>query len=260
MGSAFDFGRLGRQLADLPVEIVYRVRVDSTNQLALGRLREGFSGQFAIVANSQSAGRGRRGASWKTPPGQALALTYAGHFNSATAADLARCGCLALCQALEAVGCREVGIKWPNDVMLAGAKAGGVLIEAAGGGHAIGIGANLNNDPARLTGLTYPAASAAGQLGRTVDRVDVCARLIRRLWHLLADLPAGAADQHQQWVERSTLLGRRIQLAAGGRSYSGTVCQLTAEGKIALEIDGRRTEFAAGTVRQIFAAPPAAFG
>ena len=206
-----------------------------------------------MIADGQSAGRGRAGSRWHTPYAEGLALSYALPDSGLGPADLVRSACLALCRALCRCGCTGLGIKWPNDVMLGGRKAGGILIESAGGGWIVGIGANLNNDPAELPGLRYPAASARLHLGRPVDRTAVAADVAGRLHANLADLPGARPEQHRRWVELSILLGRRIRLLDAGRTYSGVVVGLDRDGSLELEADGIRRRHYSGSVDEVFA-------
>jgi BirA family biotin operon repressor/biotin-[acetyl-CoA-carboxylase] ligase len=252
-GDRTDSRRLAELLADLPVGVEFHDRIDSTNTRARTLLKDGLTDPRAIFADGQSAGRGRSGSRWHSPYAESLALSYALPGTSLEPADLVRSACLALCRALRRCGCTGIGIKWPNDVMLSGRKAGGILIESAGDGWAIGIGANLNNDPGDLPGLVYPAASARGQLGRPVDRTAVAADVMAGLYANLADLPAAAGRQHHRWVELSILVGRRIRLLDAGRSHTGVVIGLAPDGSLELESDGERRRHRSGSVDEVFA-------
>lgn len=245
--------RLEALLADLPIGVQFHDRTDSTNNRARTLLEEGLGAPRAIVADGQTAGRGRGGNRWHSPYAEGLALSYALPGSRLEPADLVRSACLALGRALARFGCTDVGIKWPNDVMLSGRKAGGILIESAGGGWVIGIGANLNNDPRDLPGLSYPATSVRRQLGRPVDRTAVAAEVITGLHANLADLPAARRQQHRRWAELSILLGRRIRLLDAGRSYTGVVVDLGLDGSVELEAEGLRRRHHSGSVDEIFA-------
>ena len=239
------------------VGVEYLATATSTNDVARARLREGADLPLAVLADSQSAGRGRRGAAWQTPPGEALALTLACRAAQADSFDLTRCASLALAAALEDAGCTQVGIKWPNDVLLGDAKIGGILIESFGDRHAIGIGANLNNDSSQLADLAYPATSAADQLGRRVDREQVAAAVIGQLVGLIAELPANRKSQHRRWVRRSVLIGRRIEMSKAGRIITGTVSGLRQDGAIGIGSEGTICWHHYGSVDKILAEPSA---
>ena len=248
-----DPARLRALLADLSVLVEYHERVDSTNTRAQTRLGEGLDRPLAVLADGQSAGRGRAGSRWHTPFAEGLALSYALPDPGVEPVDLVRCACLALCDSLERCGCRQIGIKWPNDVMLEGRKVGGILIESGSGGWVIGIGANLNNDPDGLRGLTYPAASVHAQLGQPVDRTRVAVDLVRSLYGRLRSLPLGAVDHHRRWVELSTLLGRRVRLLDAGRSFTGIVAGLGRDGSLELESSAGRRRHHSGSIDEVFA-------
>ena len=254
-GERLDPQRLGSLLGDLAIGIEFHDRLDSTNTRARTLLAEGLKKTCAVLADGQSAGRGRAGSRWYTPYRQGLALSYALPDTAVAPADLVRCACLALSDAFLGCGCAEVGIKWPNDVMLGGRKAGGILIESAGAGWVVGVGANLNNDPRALPGLSYPASSARAQLGSAVDRTGFAADLIKALHGYLADLPEAGDDQHDRWVELSILLGRRIRLLDAGRSFSGVVTALGRDGSLELESGEGRRRHRSGSVDEVFARP-----
>ena len=104
---------------------------DSTNDLALERLRAGDAGRFAITTETQSRGRGQRGSSWRTPGGQAIALSIGRVFDrslGAMAGLSLACG-VCVAQSLRALGAHDVRVKWPNDLLVGTAKLGGILIE-----------------------------------------------------------------------------------------------------------------------------------
>lgn len=248
-----DPDRLAALLAELPIGVEFHDRIDSTNTRARTLLEEGLEAPCAVFADGQNAGRGRGGSRWHSPYAEGLVLSYALPGSQLVPADLVRSACLALCRALARCGCTDVGIKWPNDVMLSGRKTGGILIESAGGGWVIGIGANLNNDPRELPALTYPAASARAQLGRPVDRTVVAADAMAGLYANLADLPAAAGRQHHRWVELSVLLGRRIRLLDAGRSFTGVVMDLGPDGSLELDDGGVRRRHHSGSVDEVFA-------
>jgi BirA family biotin operon repressor/biotin-[acetyl-CoA-carboxylase] ligase len=158
-----------------------------------------------VIADEQTAGRGRLNRRWYTPPGAALAasLIIKGQVLAAGPELIPRLtawGALALSEALEALSQGEaaVQIKWPNDVLLAGRKVAGILAEAHWiGDHLsaaiLGIGVNVHPKavppPAELI---FPAISVEAGLGRPVDRLDVLYALLERLlaWRERLESPA----------------------------------------------------------------------
>src|SRR5690606_8419335 len=175
-------------------------QTDSTNAEARRRAEAGESGPLWIVARRQTAGRGRRGRSWESDSGDlATTLLLTTDKAPAEAAQITFVAALAVADLLDGFAPPSlVTIKWPNDVMLAGRKAAGVLVESgthpAGGlWLAVGIGVNLAQAP---TGTERPATALADHL-----RADVVA----------APSPGAAAGRLAEafavWLERWRALG-----------------------------------------------------
>ena len=162
----------------------YHPQVTSTNQLALTWAREGAPNHALVVADTQTAGRGRTGRQWVTNPGAALAVSLIVRPTSQETAYFSRFTALAalgIIQALARLGLEAV-IKWPNDILLDGKKVAGVLVEAdwqAGDLEALVLGMGVNVSPQAVPtsdALRYPAISVVDAAGKDVDR-----------WELLAD-------------------------------------------------------------------------
>jgi BirA family transcriptional regulator, biotin operon repressor / biotin---[acetyl-CoA-carboxylase] ligase len=138
--------------------------IDSTNEEAKRRAEMGARGPIWITASRQTAGRGRRGRSWTSEPGNLFAtLLLAPERNAADAARLSFAAALSV-HALARSACpgADVKLKWPNDVLIGGAKCSGILLESGGEQDgvlpwlAVGIGVNLAHAP---EGTPYPATA-----------------------------------------------------------------------------------------------------
>lgn len=167
-----------------------------------------------VVAEEQTAGRGRLGRRWEAPPGSALLATFvvAPHPLTSLAAGVA---------AAEACG-GAVRLKWPNDLLLEGRKLGGILVESRPDRHLVGIGINLTWAP--------PGAShLAG-----ADREGLLARLSEALAARLADSPGTIVES---WRELADTLGRRVRVVLPAASYEGLAEDIGPDG--ALIVDGR---------------------
>lgn len=168
----------------------------------------------AVVTDVQTAGRGRLDRTWRTPPGTALLATFV-----LPARPLALfCAGVA---AAEACG-PEVRIKWPNDLLLGGAKLAGILAEQHGDRCLLGTGINLTWAP--------PGAAMLG-----ADRAQLLDRLIASLdaWW-----PAPDADVLQAWRRRSDTLGRAVRAQLPAEIVEGVAEEIDADG--ALLVAGRR--------------------
>jgi len=167
-----------------------------------------------VVADHQTAGRGRLDRRWVAPPGSALLASFVLEPNPllSLAAGVA---------AAEACG-REVRLKWQNDLMVRGRKLGGILVEVSGGKAVVGIGINLTSAP--------PGAARLG-----LPRDDLLERLRAELG---AWTSASSSQILQRWRELSVTLGRRVRVELPGRNFEGTAQDIAEDG--ALVVDGRR--------------------
>jgi BirA family biotin operon repressor/biotin-[acetyl-CoA-carboxylase] ligase len=166
-----------------------------------------------VVADQQTAGRGRLGRRWDAPPGSALLASFV--LPSRPLASLAA-GVAA------AVACGEsVRLKWPNDLLVDGRKLAGILVEQRGGRCVVGIGVNLTWAP-----------PGAGRL--EADRDHLLERLKAELesWFAAADSEVLAA-----WRTRSDTLGRRVRVELPGETFEGWAEDVAEDGS--LLVDGR---------------------
>src|SRR5687768_7212267 len=143
----------------------------STNDRARELAEAGAEPFTVVIAEEQSAGRGREGRRWESPPGSGLWMSVVAPPRDIAARPLVplRAG-LAVCRAIEAAAPGvEAGLKWPNDVQIGGLKVAGILCEAGGSGVVIGIGVNVRPGALspRLADIAVALEDAAGT---TVDR------------------------------------------------------------------------------------------
>jgi BirA family biotin operon repressor/biotin-[acetyl-CoA-carboxylase] ligase len=181
-----------------------------------------------VVADHQTAGRGRLDRSWQAPAGTALLASFVvpSHPLASLAAGVATA---------EACG-PAVRLKWPNDLLLGDAKVGGILVEARPGRCVIGIGINLSSAP-----------PGAAQLGKPRD--EVLARLEDRLAEWLQADPERVL---RRWRELSATLGRRVRVDLGSELVEGVAEDVASDGS--LVVDGRH--LAVGDVIHLRAVEP----
>jgi len=236
---------------------------DSTNRVALQLAADGAPHGTAVIAESQSAGRGRLGRSFFSPPGLNLytslllrpdvTLEAAPAFIQATAVAVADA-------VAETVGEEDaVEIKWPNDVLLAGLKTSGILLELSAEATRIahlvvGIGVNLNVDRADFPEeFRVTATSLASHLGRPISRVAFTRRLFEGLEEILdLCIEKGFNEVRPRFEARFRMPGRRVRVcsgAGGGPDVVGIVRGIDDMGALLLtEGDGRQTRVLAGDV------------
>ena len=238
--------QLDRSAVAAGVRLVVEDATGSTNADALARAREGERNPIWIVAREQTAGRGRRGREWQSPPGNLYAsLLLTGACAPERAAQLSFVAALAVHDALSEAAPSLAGalkLKWPNDVLLAEAKIAGILVEGetlADGcfAAAIGIGVNCVWHPA---GMSYPATdlvSQASPLAPAQVFRPLTAAMLRRLaqWH------GGERFEliRNEWLARAALLGEPISVYAS-RERQGIFAGLDDDGRLLLR-DGNGT-------------------
>ena len=208
----------------------YFERVDSTNDVAKAWLAAGAPEGGVVIANEQTRGRGRRGRRWRTPPKAALALSLILKPEAAHLPRLNMLAALCVCELAEEVGCKEVGIKWPNDIEIDGKKVCGILPEALWQsdrliGAALGIGVNVRVDFSRSP-LRGRAISLEDGAGRRLDRAELIGALMRKLDGWYAQI--GSPTLLETWRSRLTTLNQAVVVDG----LSGVAIDVTADGSL----------------------------
>ncbi|HEY7246613.1 MAG TPA: biotin--[acetyl-CoA-carboxylase] ligase [Xanthobacteraceae bacterium] len=237
------------------IRLVAHEALGSTNAEALSLARRGECGPLWVVAARQTEGRGRRGRRWASPPGNLYAslLLTAPALPGACVAwpQLSLVAALAVHDAIAACA-RPVEpalfIKWPNDILLRGAKLAGILVEAEvadAPAVAIGVGVNCVSHP---PDTDYPATDLAAA-GAPVTPAALLADLSVRMMQRLAQWAAGAGFSivRDDWIARAARLGEDIRVRVGDRDLSGRFDTLDAAGNMILRLpDGRAATVTAG--------------
>jgi BirA family biotin operon repressor/biotin-[acetyl-CoA-carboxylase] ligase len=231
--------------------------VDSTNAEALRQARAGERGPLWVVAATQTAGRGRRGRAWASPPGNLYAsLLLVDPAPAAVAPQLAFVAGLAVhdaCAVLAPDLADALALKWPNDLLCRCAKIAGILIEGEGGPIAnpvsavIGIGVNCRHHP---DAVEHPATDFAAQ-GAAVEAPALLETLRRTMAARLAewDRGAGFVAIRSVWLARAAGLGQAIRARLPDREVTGVFEALDEAGRLVLRCaDGRREVITAGEV------------
>jgi BirA family biotin operon repressor/biotin-[acetyl-CoA-carboxylase] ligase len=248
--------RVRPRLGSLGSSIAFYPTIGSTNEVALARsaalsglpevsdTREG----LVVVADEQTAGRGRRGHTWFSPPGSGLyvsvVLTPArARVNPARATRLLTLGVgVALAEAIAASTGLRVDLKWPNDLYVARRKLAGILAEASGDAVVVGYGINV-------TATSFPpdlrdrATSLESELGRACDRPALLAETLAALETRYADLLEGRFDAIlDAWRRRApSANGARVTWITPGGPVSGVTAGIDDDGALLVR-SGERTE------------------
>jgi BirA family biotin operon repressor/biotin-[acetyl-CoA-carboxylase] ligase len=225
--------------------------IGSTNAEGLALARSGEHGPLWVVAQRQTAGRGRRGRTWVSEPGNLYAsLVLTDPAPPDRRAELSFVAALAL---HDAVGARIPGLasrlvlKWPNDLLIDGCKFAGILIEGEGGTAVVGIGVNCSHHP---SGTDFPATDlATAGLRASPEKVfeALSGAMTRRLeqWDRGAGFPSIRAD----WLKRAAGLGHDIKVTLTERTLTGRFETVDERGCLVLRLPNGATEtIAAGDV------------
>jgi BirA family biotin operon repressor/biotin-[acetyl-CoA-carboxylase] ligase len=239
--------------------LYYCTDVDSTNDVLLTLSIEGVPEGTAVLAETQRAGRGRRGRTWFSPPGTGVYLSvlmrarpHTGPLPLVTLASG-----IAVARAIRAVTALPVELKWPNDVMIGRPwrKLAGVLCETAGLGSrvdAVIIGCGIN-----LCSAAYPAALAARatsievELGRAIDRAPLVAEVLAALSEMMGVIHAAESAQiRHEWraLGRACLNGARVLWSDGDGARHGRAQDIDDDGALMVEVDGHVDRIVAGEV------------
>ena len=240
--------------------LIYRPSTESTMddaRRALQRWRVTSGAVF--LAESQTAGRGRAGRHWVSPPDVNLYFTLMLYPLPAGLQPLAHVTPLAAAEAIEAVAARrgaslKADLKWPNDVLLDGRKVAGVLVEGATGPEGqeaalAGVGVNVNLESRDYPEIAGIATSVREALGFNVERELVLAAFCDRFEALYEAAAAGSRAPFEAWRRRLVTLGRDVVASGGGRELRGRAVDVTGDGALVIQTpDGRRTTVEAGDV------------
>jgi BirA family biotin operon repressor/biotin-[acetyl-CoA-carboxylase] ligase len=231
-------------IGDLGRQVVYLDTVGSTNDLAKSLGEGSYGNGTLVVADEQTQGRGRGERGWLTPAGTALALSVLlrpGLGAGADALALNGLGAIAAVDAVEAFG-GNARIKWPNDVLLAGRKAAGVLAEVSWAEDqveyaVIGIGVNVQRGSAPPDDqVLFPATSLEEALGKPVDRLELLRAIVAQLDRWQGAL--GKPGLVEAWQERLAYLGEQILLEQQGEAVQGELVGLAGDGRLRLRLAG----------------------
>jgi BirA family biotin operon repressor/biotin-[acetyl-CoA-carboxylase] ligase len=231
--------------------IYYLPEVDSTNRLAADLARLGEASGTLVISDHQTRGRGRFERSWLSPPRRNLLFSLILRSGGQTAAvlPLSLAFSAAVAEALAGILGTDVGVKWPNDVSVAGGKICGILAESvtrkASLIHVIvGFGINVNAGPEDVPSELRPAVTSCRAVkGEELNRAEVLAGVLSRLENAFDRfLHAGFAPFIDSYQERLTLMGARVSFDTHGVGLSGIVEGVQEDGglRIGLLGGGRR--------------------
>jgi BirA family transcriptional regulator, biotin operon repressor / biotin---[acetyl-CoA-carboxylase] ligase len=252
-------GRLLQRLVTGPTlvsHVLWFDRIDSTNAEVSRRAQRETGEGLLVMADEQTAGRGRLGREWRAPPGTSLMgsllLRPGGALNEVALLPLLLG--LALVEAAETlVPGAQISLKWPNDLLAEGRKCAGILVEAPAPGVVVaGFGINVDwrtvVRPAELAAATSLSEVIRGRVNRWQLLSLVIERLDRR-YRAWRTNPHGFLPAYR---ERCATLGQPVRVEQlDGRELTGTAVRVTDEGTLLVDIDGSPVTVRAGDVHHL---------
>jgi len=232
--------------------IIHYPKLSSTMAVAREEALAGAVEGTVVIAEEQTAGKGRLERTWVSPQGS-IALSVILYPEPSNMLSLIMVASLAVVKAIESVTGLKPQIKWPNDVLIKGKKVCGILVESgiSGGDKTyvvIGIGINANIKTESMGEVIMPATSLTYELGREVSRLELVKRLLVEMERLYL-LAQGSGVVYQEWRDSLVTLGKSVQASSGDTVYEGIAESVDEDGRLLIRCrDGSLKQFTAGNV------------
>lgn len=234
---------------------------DSTNVQACRFGDEGHAEGLVVIADRQISGKGRMGRRWESPGGVNLyaSILLRPSIPPFEAPRLTFLSAVAVCRAIVRCTGLHPTVKWPNDVLVKGAKVAGLLNEMSSETERVhyvvlGIGVNLNMQRDQFPeNLRYPATSLAVAADKPVSRLEFTRALLSETDALYqAYLQHGSAPILEAWSGLCDLVGRQVEVDCSGRKITGTMAGLAEDGALLVRVEtGKMEHVYAGDVRPV---------
>jgi len=247
--------------AQIGKRVIHLESVASTNDVAWEEAERGAPEGTVVVAEEQTAGRGRMSRKWHSPPGLGIwtSVVLRPDVSPENAASLTLCASVAVAKAVRSLCPVNVSLKWPNDVMVKGKKLCGILTEIKFGGGRIdflvcGIGLNANQRvqdfPAELA---QSATSIFMATGKMVNRGELFLAILRHFEKKYREFCRnGAASCLDEWRSMCPLFGKRVRVKGRRGAVEGVFFNIDDNGALLLRLDsGVHRSFLAGDVEPV---------
>ena len=250
---------IGENASWLNVEVLDIV--DSTNTLMMQKAATGYPHASCLVANIQTAGKGRRGRRWESALGQNLTFSFLWRFTQGAAmlSGLSLVIGIALIRAFQKVGLNQALLKWPNDVLIfhenIHKKLAGILIELQGDMEGqsiavIGIGINLDLSKKQKDKIDQPAIDIKSCVKDKIEPNELLALIIKELATALSDFETkGFVTIKEEWKKYHAFQDKVIALTKGdGQIIHGRVSDISDDGAIVISNEKGEQTFSSGEV------------
>jgi BirA family biotin operon repressor/biotin-[acetyl-CoA-carboxylase] ligase len=240
----FDVGRFEGILRTTSFgrNLLFEPSVGSTMDVARDAAAHGAAEGTLALADEQTAGRGRLGRGWVTPPALNLASTLVLRPGSdRLMRQIAMMAPLAIARCVTELSALRAEIKWPNDVQVRGKKLAGVLIELVDPGDGrvvalVGAGINVNFDPVRHPEIQDIATSMAAETGRSWERESVLAAYLAHFEQIYAEAYRGRSPR-SAWLEQLNTIGRLVRVQRPGAAFDGVAEDVDDDGSLIVRTD-----------------------
>ncbi len=248
--SLINLNRLQANITNFPI-FAYE-SISSTNEYAKKNLATQVA-PFAVVAEHQTQGRGRRGREWSSPYAQNLYLSFVWPVSQGMAQidGLSLVVGIAVVRAVEHIVGTAAQLKWPNDVLINNSKVAGILLELVGDPAdlchvVIGIGVNLN-----MIGINQAIdqqwSSLALETGKQIDRTQFAQSTLDYLdLYLDKQKNYGFSSLKNEWLSLHAWQDRQVVLSTGSEMVPGCICGIGNKGELCLLTDGQERLFVGG--------------
>lgn len=235
--------------------VLFYPSVGSTNVIAKTKAAREADEGLVILADEQTAGRGRLGRRWDAPVGSSILMSilFRPDLPASDAHLLTMVVSLAAIDGIGEVTGLQASLKWPNDVLVGGRKVGGILTESSFIGDrldyaVVGLGLNVNFDPADIAGIPPTATSLMVLLGRPVDRLALVRAILSVVDRRYRALKAGHSPR-EEWSHNLSTIGRRVRVTWSRGVVEGVAEAVNRSGGLLVRRDdGSLAEIAVGDV------------
>jgi BirA family biotin operon repressor/biotin-[acetyl-CoA-carboxylase] ligase len=256
--------RVAEQTRSFVTRTVWYPEITSTNDVAAAFADAGAEQGLIVMADTQTAGRGRLGRSWASPSGAGIYASVILRPERPVAELLTIAAGVAIADGIEAATGLAPRLKWPNDVVIhdrtggaGGRKVAGILAESgvsSGGSRWVVLGFGINVLPAAYPSeIAARATSLENELGRAIDRGLVLAECVSALAARYSELCAGRGQSIvSAWRLRgASMLGRQVEWESGGMLHSGVACDIDERGALIVSDGTDRIRMTSGEIRWV---------
>jgi BirA family biotin operon repressor/biotin-[acetyl-CoA-carboxylase] ligase len=231
------------------------LNTESTNSYLLEKASDHMGKRYAVLAEKQESGRGRRGRTWVSPFGKNIYLSLLWSFGGGLGSleGLSLVIAIAVERALTELGVKDAKLKWPNDVYLNNKKLAGILLEVSGeySGHCqvvIGIGLNVKLSEYDAESIDQPWAQLSEHL-ENLDRNVIAASVINQLIKCIEQFDKqGFSAFKNYWTERDAFINQQVDLILPNKTSTGVVKGVNTKGELLLQTDSGLEAINAGEV------------